>query len=160
VVVLLAGGTGGAKLARGLLDVADELTVIVNTGDDVEIYGAHVSPDPDLVLYRLADRLHPRGWGLAGDSFTEIGPDEWFRLGDEDLAIGRARLRCLQSGGRLTDAVDALRRSLGVRVPVLPMSDEPAPTFVDGVPFQEWMIRLGGAPGAVQLAGGTMTPEV
>jgi LPPG:FO 2-phospho-L-lactate transferase len=70
-VVVLAGGTGGAKLARGLLDVVgDALVVIANTGDDVEIYGAHVSPDPDLVTFWLADQIDERGWGLAGDTFA------------------------------------------------------------------------------------------
>ena len=95
-MVVLAGGTGGAKLARGMLDVvgAGELTVIANTGDDIEIYGAHVSPDPDLVMFWLADRIDARGWGLDGDSFhvmetlRELGEEIWFNLGDGDLAIG------------------------------------------------------------------------
>ena len=74
-VVILAGGTGGAKLARGMLDVVGEqLVVIANTGDDVEIYGAHVSPDPDLVTFWLADRIDERGWGLERDSFHGDGP--------------------------------------------------------------------------------------
>ena len=95
-VVVLAGGTGGAKLARGMLDVVgpERLTVVANTGDDVEIYGAHVSPDPDLVTFWLADRIDERGWGLDGDTFNvmdglrELGVDIWFNLGDRDLAIG------------------------------------------------------------------------
>ena len=93
-VVVLAGGTGGAKLARGMLDVVgDELVVVANTADDVEVYGAHVSPDPDLVLYWLADRIDERGWGLRGDTFEvmeglrELGEDVWFNLGDRDLAV-------------------------------------------------------------------------
>jgi len=71
-VVVLAGGTGGAKLARGMLDVVgpERLTIVANTGDDVEIYGAHVSPDPDLVTFWLADRIDERGWGLEGDTFN------------------------------------------------------------------------------------------
>ncbi len=164
-IVLLAGGTGGAKLARGLRDLTP-LTVVANTGDDVEIHGAHVSPDPDLVLFWLADRIDERGWGLDGDTFHAMdrlragGEEVWFNLGDEDLEIGRDRLRRLRAGERLTDAIDALRATLGVPTPVLPMCDEPAPTFVAGVPFQEWMIRLGAPPGEVALAGGTITPEV
>lgn len=164
-IVLLAGGTGGAKLARGLRDLCS-LTVIANTGDDVEIHGAWVSPDPDLILFWLADRIDARGWGLDGDAFHAMdrlrarGEDVWFDLGDEDLEIGRDRLRRLRAGERLTDAVDALRATLGVPTPVLPMCDEPAPTFVGGVPFQEWMIRHGATPGRVELAGGTATPEV
>ena len=101
-VVVLAGGTGGAKLARGMLDeVGSDLVVIANTGDDVEVYGAHVSPDPDLVLYWLADRIDERGWGLRDDTFTvmdalrELGEDVWFNLGDRDLAV------CLQRAKRL-----------------------------------------------------------
>jgi len=90
---VLAGGTGGAKLARGMLDIAgDALTVIANTGDDVEIHGAHVSPDPDLVTFWLADVIDERGWGLRGDTFAvmeglrALGDDVWFNLGDRDLA--------------------------------------------------------------------------
>ena len=76
-VVVLAGGTGGAKLARGMVDVAgDDLVVIANTGDDVELYGAYVAPDPDLVSFHLADRIDPRGWGLDGDTFLHIVANE------------------------------------------------------------------------------------
>src|SRR4051794_5439470 len=153
-VVVLAGGTGGAKLARGMSDVVgDELVVVANTGDDVEVYGAHVSPDPDLCLFRLADRIDERGWGLAGDTFHAMeryrarGDDVWFNLGDEDLEIGRDRARRLAAGERLTSALDALARTLGVDARVLPMCDEPVRTYVDGTPFQEWMIRAGGKAG-------------
>ena len=136
MVVLLAGGTGGAKLARGLLDEADELVVIANTGDDVEIYNAHVSPDPDLVTFWLADRIDERGWGLAGDTFhvmdglRELGEEVWFNLGDRDLAICLRRARRLAEGARLTEAIDEARRALGVRARVLPMCDEPVRTHV------------------------------
>ena len=151
MVVLLAGGTGGAKLARGLLDEADALTVIANTGDDVEIYGAHVSPDPDLVTFWLADRIDDRGWGLAGDTFQvmdglrELGDDVWFNLGDRDLALCMLRARRLAEGARLTEAIDEARRALGVDARVLPMSDEPVRTQVkargEWHGFQEFMIR-------------------
>ena len=95
-VVILAGGTGGAKLARGMLDVVggEDLVVIANTGDDVEIYGAYVSPDPDLITFWLADRIDERGWGLRDDTFNvmdglrELGVEVWFSLGDRDLAVG------------------------------------------------------------------------
>ena len=106
MVVLLAGGTGGAKLARGMLDVAgDELIVIANTGDDVEAYGGYVSPDPDLVTFWLADRIDERGWGLAGDTFhvmeglRELGDDVWFNLGDRDLALLPAPRAAAGRGG-------------------------------------------------------------
>ncbi len=95
MVVLLAGGTGGAKLARGLLDeVGEQLVVVANTGDDLEIYGSYVSPDPDLVTFWLADRIDERGWGIENDTFEvmaglrELGDDVWFNLGDRDLAVG------------------------------------------------------------------------
>jgi LPPG:FO 2-phospho-L-lactate transferase len=137
-VVVLAGGTGGAKLARGLLDVvgSDDLAVIANTGDDIEIYGAYVSPDPDLVTFWLADAIDERGWGLAGDTFNtmtglrELGVEVWFNLGDRDLAIGIERARLLESGGRLTDAQAHIAAALGVHARVLPMTDSPVRTRV------------------------------
>jgi LPPG:FO 2-phospho-L-lactate transferase len=138
-VVVLAGGTGGAKLARGMLDVVEnpaELVVIANTGDDVEIYGAYVSPDPDLVTFWLADRIDERGWGLRDDTFEvmaglrELGVEVWFNLGDRDLAIGIERAAALAAGVRLTDAHAAVTRALGVGALVLPMSDGPVRTRV------------------------------
>ena len=151
-VVVLAGGTGGAKLARGMLDVVGaELVVIANTGDDVEIHGGHVSPDPDLVTFWLADLIDERGWGLRDDTFTvmeamrRLGEDVWFNLGDEDLAICLARARRLAAGATLTAVIDDFRLQLGVRAGVLPMCDEPVRTWVKvrarWAPFQEFMIR-------------------
>ena len=138
-VVVLAGGTGGAKLARGMADVAgsDALVAIANTADDVEIYGAHVSPDPDLVTFWLADRIDERGWGLAGDTFEvmaglrALGRDVWFNLGDRDLAIGIERARRLAEGARLTEAIAELgARARSAPGRVLPMCDEPVRTRV------------------------------
>ena len=153
-VVVLAGGTGGAKLARGMLDeVGEQLVVIANTGDDVEVHGAHVSPDPDLVTFWLADAIDERGWGLAGDTFAvmdalrELGEDVWFDLGDRDLALGLWRARRLADGDRLTQITLDAARAYGVGARVLPMADAPVRTWVDGVPFQEWMIRRGGKAG-------------
>jgi LPPG:FO 2-phospho-L-lactate transferase len=154
-VVVLAGGTGGARLARGMLDVAgDDLAVIANTADDIEIYGAYVSPDPDLCTFWLADRIDDRGWGLRGDTFAvmdglrELGVDVWFSLGDRDLAIGIERARRLAEGARLTETLGELGAALGLRGRVLPMSDDPVRTWIraDGrwMPFQEFMIRAGG----------------
>jgi LPPG:FO 2-phospho-L-lactate transferase len=152
VVVLLAGGTGGAKLARGLQDeVGDELTVIANTGEDIEIYGTYVSPDPDLVTFWLAGRIDERGWGLAGDTFhvmdglRELGGEVWFNLGDRDLALCLRRARRLAEGATLTQAIDEARQALGVTARVLPMCDEPVRTRVLNEAgrhgFQEFMIR-------------------
>jgi LPPG:FO 2-phospho-L-lactate transferase len=155
-VVVLAGGTGGAKLARGMLDVLDpeELVVVANTGDDVEIYGGYVSPDPDLVTFWLADRIDARGWGLRDDTFAvmdglrELGVDVWFNLGDRDLAIAIERARALDGGARLTEAHARINASLGVGARVLPMSDRPVRTRVmaDGswLSLQEFLIRRGG----------------
>lgn len=153
-VVCLAGGTGGAKLARGLLDVADDLVVIANTADDIEIYGAHVSPDPDLVTYWLADRIDERGWGLRDDTFgvmdglRDLGIDVWFNLGDRDMAVCLRRAERLREGARLTRALAELGTALGVRARVVPMSDAPVRTRVlaggEWWPFQEFMIRRRG----------------
>jgi LPPG:FO 2-phospho-L-lactate transferase len=176
-VVVLAGGTGGAKLARGMLDVVgpDELVVIANTGDDIEIYGAHVSPDPDLVTFWLADRIDERGWGLDGDTFNvmdglrELGVEVWFNLGDRDLAIGLERRRALDRGTRLTEAHAAIAAALGVHARVLPMSDAPVRTRVLAQerwwPLQEFMIK-GRGDGPVEgldlrgLPAAACTPEV
>jgi LPPG:FO 2-phospho-L-lactate transferase len=151
-VVVLAGGTGGAKLARGMAAVAgDDLVVIANTGDDVEMYGAYVAPDPDLVTFWLADRIDARGWGLAGDTFhvmdglRELGVDVWFNLGDRDLAYGVRRAELLAGGARLTEALAELGGALGVQARVLPMADAPVRTSVRSgdrwLPFQEFMVR-------------------
>jgi LPPG:FO 2-phospho-L-lactate transferase len=158
-VVVLAGGSGGAKLARGMLDVAgDDLVVIANTGDDIEIYEAYVSPDPDLCTFWLADLIDERGWGLKDDTFAvmdglrELGEDIWFNLGDRDLAIGLQRARRLREGARLTEALGELGAALGLRARVLPMSDAPVRTWVMSgdrwTSFQEFMIR-GRAEGPV-----------
>jgi len=157
-VVILAGGTGGAKLARGMADAIEpeRLAVIANTGDDIEIYGAHVSPDPDLVSFWLADLIDERGWGLRGDTFAvmdafrELGLDVWFNLGDRDLAWCLERARMLSppgQGGELmtpTAALARLNEAIGVRARVLPMSDDPVRTWVRSdtgwCSFQEFMI--------------------
>jgi len=158
-VVLLSGGTGGAKLARGLLDACDALTVVANTGDDIEIYGVHVSPDPDLVTYWLADEIDERGWGLRDDSWRvmdaleQAGAPHWFRLGDRDLAMCLMRTERLRAGNTLTDAHRAVVDALGVPARVLPMSDRPVSTWVKArgreLPFQEFMI-VEGAEGPIE----------
>jgi LPPG:FO 2-phospho-L-lactate transferase len=166
MVVVLAGGTGGAKLARGMLDVVgDELTVVANTADDVEVYGAYVCPDPDLCAFWLADRIDERGWGLRDDTFhamdqlRELSVDVWFNLGDRDLAIGLRRAERLRDGATLTEAIAELTRALGLGARVLPMSDQPVRTRVLArgrwVPFQEFMIRehAEGPVDGVELSG-------
>jgi LPPG:FO 2-phospho-L-lactate transferase len=152
-VVILAGGTGGAKLARGMADVAgpERMAVIANTGDDIEMYGAYVSPDPDLVSFWLADLIDERGWGLSGDTFAvmdalrELGVEVWFNLGDRDLAWCLERSRMLAEGLSPTAALARLNGAIGLRSQVLPMSDDPVRTWVRSTPgwdsFQEFMIR-------------------
>ena len=154
-VVVLAGGTGGAKLARGMADALgapERLAVIVNTGDDIDIYGVHVSPDPDLVSFWLADLIDERGWGLSGDTFNvmdalrALDVDVWFNLGDRDLAWCMERARLLAEGSSPTAALARLNAAIGVRSHVLPMSDDPVRTWVrtgdaGWCGFQEFMIR-------------------
>ncbi len=153
-VVILAGGTGGAKLARGMLDVVgpERLAVIANPGDDIEIYGAHVSPDPDLISFWLSDLIDARGWGLEGDTFNvmdglrALDVDVWFNLGDRDIAWCVERARLLAEGLTPTMALARLNEAIGVRASVLPASDDPVRTWVQSTAgwcsFQDFMIRL------------------
>jgi LPPG:FO 2-phospho-L-lactate transferase len=136
--VILAGGTGGAKLAAGMQDLLGAgLSVIANTGDDIEIAGVDVSPDPDLVTYWLSGEIdEERGWGIKGDTFTvfdrlvRLGTPDWFRLSDRDLATCIYRREFVAEGGRRTDAQAQIARALGVRAAVLPMCEEPVRTRV------------------------------
>lgn len=169
-VVVLAGGTGGAKLARGMLDVAgSDLVVVANTGDDIELYGAYVSPDPDLCTFWLADRIDERGWGLDGDTFAvmdglrELGVDVWFNLGDRDLAYGVHRAARLRDGARLTEAHAEIVAALDVTARVLPMADAPVRTSVltggTWVDVQRFLILHRGAPvEGVRIDGAAATP--
>jgi LPPG:FO 2-phospho-L-lactate transferase len=164
LVVVLAGGTGGAKLARGMLDVVGTggIAVVANTGDDVELYGVHVSPDPDLVTYWLAGAIDERGWGLRGDTWKVMealeaaGTPAWFRLGDGDLAMCLLRTAALRAGARLTEAQAVVARALGVEAPVLPMSDDPVRTWVRTPGgwrgFQEFMIVDRSEPAIEEVA--------
>jgi LPPG:FO 2-phospho-L-lactate transferase len=136
--VMLAGGTGGAKLAAGMQDLLGEgLSVIANSADDVELLGVDVSPDPDLITYWLAGEIdEERGWGIKGDSFTvferlvALGAPDWFGLSDRDLATCLYRRSFVAEGGRRTDAQAQIARSLGVRAAVLPMCEQPVRTRV------------------------------
>ena len=152
-VVALCGGVGGAKLALGLSRVlANELTVIVNTGDDFEHLGLHVSPDLDTVLYTLAgleDR--DRGWGRSDETWNfmgalaQLGGEDWFRLGDRDLAIHVLRTQWLRSGQPLSGFVSAVAERLGILARIVPMSDDPVRTAVETgegwLPFQRYFVE-------------------
>lgn len=153
-VTALAGGVGGAKLLVGLDGAVDgDLSAIVNTADDAEIYGVHVSPDVDIVTYWLAGIADvARGWGISGDSFdaldtfAKLGVETWFRLGDRDLATCLYRTQRLASGATLSAATADITAALGVRPRLLPMCDQPVRTRIvtaDGrtLEFQEYFVR-------------------
>ena len=154
MIVALAGGVGGAKLADGLYRslVPDTLTVVVNTGDDFDLYGLRISPDADTVLYTLAGLANPEtGWGIADDTFSTLemlrryGEDTWFLLGDRDFATHIQRTRWLRDGQSPTQVAGALASALGVRARLLPMCDAPVATRVrtpDGeLAFQDYFVR-------------------
>jgi LPPG:FO 2-phospho-L-lactate transferase len=157
-VALLAGGTGGAKLAAGMQEeIGSDLAVIANTGDDIEVLGVHVSPDPDLIAYWLSGEIDEgRGWGLRDDTFTvferlvQLGAPSWFGLSDRDLAACLYRRQFLSEGGRLTDAQAQIARALGVEARVLPMCEAPVRTQVLTAtgrrPLQEYLIVDRGEP--------------
>jgi LPPG:FO 2-phospho-L-lactate transferase len=166
-VALLAGGTGGAKLAAGMQEeIGGDLSVIANTADDIEILGVHVSPDPDLVTYWLSGEIDAdRGWGIRDDTFTvferlsRLGAPDWFGLSDRDLATCLYRREFLEAGGRQTDAQAQVAAALGVAARVLPMSDAPVRTKVltdaGWRGLQEYLVLDRGEPavGAVELEG-------
>jgi LPPG:FO 2-phospho-L-lactate transferase len=153
-LVALAGGTGAAKFLRGLACVVDpeDLTVIVNTGDDAEIWGLYVSPDLDTVCYTLGGLIdEAKGWGIRDETFhaldhmARFGEPVWFNLGDRDLATHVHRTRLLRDGRTLSEVTRAIAESLGVRVTVLPVSDQPLRTRLLGqdgwLDFQEYFVR-------------------
>ncbi|MET4806061.1 2-phospho-L-lactate transferase [Limibacillus sp. MBR-115] len=158
-ILALCGGVGGAKLAHGLAVTvpADKLSIMVNTGDDFEHLGLHISPDVDTVLYTLSGRANKTlGWGRGDETWSfhetlgELGLETWFRLGDRDLALHVERTRQLRSGVSLSDATAALATRLGVGPRILPMSDQRLSTVVHTasgpLAFQEYFVREGCAP--------------
>lgn len=183
-ITAIAGGVGSARFLAGLVRVVDpaSLTVVVNTGDDETVRGLHVSPDVDTVLYHLAGLADwPRGWGVAGETFVaheryaelasiaraDTDLQEWFALGDRDLAVHQLRTQILAAGGSLSAATDAVRRALGVACRVLPMSDDPAPTLLrttggEVLDFQTYFVRRGQRDeiASVEVAGGSPAPGV
>ncbi|MBV8207778.1 MAG: 2-phospho-L-lactate transferase [Acidobacteria bacterium] len=159
MITVLSGGTGGAKFVQGLSRVvpAEDITVIVNTGDDLEWWGLHVSPDLDSISYALAGQLsRERGWGVEGDSFhcaeaaARLGLPTWFRLGDRDLALHLARTQLLGSGRSLGEATAEIVARFGVRSSVLPMTNQRVETRVSTAAgelnFQEYFVREHYAP--------------
>ncbi len=153
-VTVLSGGIGGARFVQGVLDVVDPagVTVIANVGDDLEVFGLHVSPDVDTLLYTLGGVAdEERGWGRAGETWTalatarELGADAWFQLGDQDLGLHLARADALERGEPLSAITERFAGSLGIRARILPATDDRLRTWIrveDGeLPFQDWFVR-------------------
>ena len=154
MIVVLAGGVGAARFLQGLVRVVApaDVTVVVNTADDVELHGLHISPDIDTVLYHLAGLAdEARGWGVRGDTFAALemlgryGLETWFQLGDRDLATHLYRTQLLRQGLPLSAVTDRLRRALGIGCRLLPMTDARVETFIrtpaGWLPFQEYFVR-------------------
>ncbi|HVB85553.1 MAG TPA: 2-phospho-L-lactate transferase [Candidatus Dormibacteraeota bacterium] len=158
-IAALAGGVGASKLLLGLCRVMDprELTVIVNTGDDVVLHGLSISPDLDIVTYTLAGLVNPEtGWGFGDETFRALeqlavyrGP-QWFHLGDRDLATHIHRTSLLRGGARLSEVASSIREALGVQAQILPMSDDPVPTMLETsegrLHFQEYLVQRRAEP--------------
>jgi len=155
VHTVFAGGVGASRFLQGLVQVVApaSVTVISNTGDDVEMFGLHVSPDVDIVIYALAGAVNPEtGWGLAGDTFAVMealrryGYDRWFKLGDRDLATAVHRTRLLRAGTPMHEIIAGLATAWGLACTVLPMSNQRIETRittpVGELPFQDYMVRL------------------
>jgi LPPG:FO 2-phospho-L-lactate transferase len=154
MIVVLTGGTGGAKFVEGLRQVASpqELTFVVNTGDDLEWWGLYVSPDLDSITYGMAGLLSKeRGWGVKGDTFFclqamgELAEPIWFNVGDRDLAVHLLRSKYLAQGKTLSDATAAICEKLGVQARILPMSNSRVETRIDtpagDLSFQEYFVQ-------------------
>src|SRR5499427_2158232 len=154
MICVLSGGTGGAKFVDGLRQVvpADEITIVVNTGDDLLWWGLYVSPDIDSITYVLSGRLsRERGWGVKGDTFLclqamgQLGEPTWFHTGDRDLAIHLLRSRLLAEGKTLSEATAIICGKLGVKARILPMSNSRIETRVDTpigeLSFEEYFVQ-------------------
>ena len=163
-VLALAGGVGGAKLALGLRDILDEesLAIVVNTGDDEEFFGLHVSPDLDTVMYTLGGIANPdTGWGISGETFRSLnrlrqyGADTWFNLGDLDMATHIRRTQLLGQGNTLSEVTNSLCSSLGIAHSIFPMTDDTLRTVViteiSEMSFQEYFVKNRCDPRVVSL---------
>jgi LPPG:FO 2-phospho-L-lactate transferase len=154
MIVVLTGGTGGAKLIEGLAAEIDpaELTIICNTGDDCVFHGLHISPDIDTVTYTLAGLIDDaKGWGIKGDTFTtleqlgRLGADTWFKLGDKDLATHMTRTRLMAEGLTLSQVTERIRTAFSIKARIIPMSDDRIETRVrttrGEISFQEYFVK-------------------
>lgn len=154
MIVTLAGGVGAARFLEGLVQVLppEQITAIVNTGDDITMHGLHISPDVDIVTYTLAGIVEEsQGWGIRGDTthtlemLHKLGAETWFLLGDRDLATHIRRTELLHQGATLSDVTDQIRRALGLSVRILPMSDDPVATLIQttagAIHFQHYLVQ-------------------
>lgn len=154
MIVTLAGGVGAARFLEGLVQVvpAEDITAIVNTGDDFELHGLYIAPDLDIVTCTLAGLIdQAQGWGIAGDThecmtwLTKLGAPNWFTLGDRDLALHIQRTALLRAGHTLAEVADQFRRALGVGIRLLPMSNQPIPTHIitpaGEMHFEEYFVQ-------------------
>ncbi len=154
MLVVLTGGTGGAKLIHGLsLEISpEELCIVCNTGDDFVLHGLHISPDLDTIAYTLGGVVdREKGWGIQGDTFTALewlekyGGESWFKLGDRDLATHITRSRLLREGLTLAQVTERIGKSLGVKAALLPMSNDPVETKIQTpageISFQEYFVK-------------------
>ncbi len=155
-ITCLAGGVGAAKFLQGLVKIVapENITVIVNTGDDVELYGLHISPDPDIVMYTLAGIVdETKGWGIRGDTFNclemfqRYGLETWFSLGDRDLATHIYRTQLLKNGMSLDEVTTKLCRELGIKTQILPMTNAKVTpqitTDAGEMHFEEYLVKRG-----------------
>ena len=156
MITALAGGVGAARFLTGLVKVVDEkaLSIIVNTGDDIELFGLHISPDIDIVVYTLAGIVdEEKGWGIKGDTFQclealrRLNQEVWFALGDRDLATHVFRTNFLKKGHKLSEVTAEIARALGLKMAIFPMTDDKFETRIvtrDGaLHFQEYLVKRG-----------------
>ncbi|MGQ9468770.1 MAG: 2-phospho-L-lactate transferase [Nitrososphaerales archaeon] len=154
MITALAGGVGAARFLEGLIRVVgdEEISVIVNTGDDIELYGLHISPDIDIIIYTLAGIVdEEKGWGIKGDTFhcldalKRYGYDTWFMLGDRDLATHIHRTELLKKGLKLSEVIDKERTALGLKAKIIPMTDDRVETIMitdkGDMHFQEYLVK-------------------
>ena len=168
MITVLAGGVGAARFLQGLVRVRpqEEIIIISNTADDIELYGLHISPDIDIVMYTLAGIVdEEKGWGIKQDTFycqevlDRFGCETWLRLGDRDLATHIFRTNQLRKGSKLSQVTEQLSKTLGLRTTILPMTDEPVETRImtdDGeVHFEEYLVKkqMKGTVESIRFAG-------
>src|SRR5689334_21041161 len=154
MIVTLAGGVGAARFLEGVVQVVppEDVTAIVNTGDDITLHGLYISPDVDIVTYTLAGIIEEsQGWGVRGDTtntldmLKHLGADTWFLLGDRDLATHIRRTELLRAGATPAEVADQFRRALGVATRVIPMCNEPVGTYIDTtagrIHFEHYLVQ-------------------